>query len=152
MGGGAARISKDGAGFKAEEIWFVPGHAGPDAVANHWSTPVYKDGHLYGMFQFKEYGSGPMKCVELATGKVKWTHAGFGPGNAILVGNNVLALSDAGELVVVEATPAGYKEVSRAKAVAGKCWSTPVVSNGRIYVRSTKEGACLDVSAKTAQR
>ena len=152
VGGGAARISKDGAGFKAEEIWFVPGHAGPDAVANHWSTPVYKDGHLYGMFQFKEYGSGPMKCVELATGKVKWTHAGFGPGNAILVGNNVLALSDAGELVVVEATPAGYKEVSRAKAVAGKCWSTPVVSNGRIYVRSTKEGACLDVSAKAAQR
>lgn len=152
VGGGAARISKDAGGFKAEEIWFVPGHAGPEAVANHWSTPVYKDGHLYGMFQFKEYGSGPMKCVELATGKVKWSKPGFGPGNVILVGNNVVGLSDAGELVVVEATPAGYKEVSRAKAVAGKCWSTPVVSNGRVYVRSTKEAACFDVSAKSAQK
>ncbi len=152
VGGGAARISKDATGFKAEEIWFVPGHAGPDAVANHWSSPVYKDGHLYGMFQFKEYGSGPMKCVELATGKVKWSKPGFGPGNVILVGNNVLGLSDAGELVAVEATPTGYKEVSRAKTVEGKCWSTPVVSNGRVYVRSTKEAACLDVSAKSAQR
>ncbi|MBI5802623.1 MAG: PQQ-binding-like beta-propeller repeat protein [Verrucomicrobia bacterium] len=152
VGGGAARVSKDASGFKAEEIWFVAGSAGPDAVANHWSTPVHKDGHLYGMFQFKEYGSGPMKCVELATGKVKWSKPGFGPGNVILVGDNVVALSDAGELVVVEATASGYKEVSSARAVVGKCWSTPVVSNGRLYVRSTKEAACLDVSAKTTQR
>lgn len=152
VGGGAARISKDASGFKAEEIWFVAGHAGPDAVANHWSTPVYKDGHLYGMFQFKEYGSGSMKCVELATGKVKWSKPGFGPGNVVLVGGNVLALSDAGELVVAEAAPGAYKEVSRAKVITGKCWSTPVVSNGRIYVRSTKEAACLDVSGKSAQK
>ncbi len=152
VGGGAARITKDASGFKAEETWFVAGNAGPDAVANHWSTPVYKEGHLYGMFQFKEYGSGPLKCVELATGKVKWSKPGFGPGNVILLGDQVLALSDAGELVVAEATPGAYKEVSRAKVLAGKCWSTPVVSNGRIYVRSTKEAVCLDVSAKSAQR
>ena len=104
------------------------------------------------MFQFKEYGSGPLKCVELATGKVKWSQPGFGPGNAILLGDQILALSDTGELVIAEASPAGYKEVSRAKVIGGKCWSTPVVSNGRIYVRSTTEAACLDVSAKSAQR
>jgi outer membrane protein assembly factor BamB len=126
--------------------------SGDKPLANHWSTPVFKDGYLYGMFQFKEYGSGPLKCVELATGKVKWSKPGFGPGNVILVGNNVLALSDAGELVVVEATPASYKESGRAKVVEGKCWSTPVLSNGHVYVRSTKEAACFDVSAKSAQR
>ena len=152
VGGGTARITKDASGFKADEIWFVPGDSAPEAVANHWSTPVYKDGHLYGMFQFKKYGTGPMKCVELATGKIKWTQPGFGPGNVILVGGQILALSDAGELVLVEATPAGYKEVSRAQAVSGKCWSTPVVSNGKVYVRSTKEAACFDVSSKSAQK
>ncbi len=152
VGGGAARVSKDGAGFKAETIWFVAGNGKPESVANHWSSPVLKDGHLYGMFQFKEYGSGPLKCVELATGTVKWSQPGFGPGNIILVGNQILALSDTGEVVLAEATTAGYKELSRAKAVEGKCWSTPVVSNGRVYVRSTKEAACLDVSAKSAQR
>ena len=93
-----------------------------------------------------------LQCVELATGKVKWSKPGFGPGNVILLGNQVLALSDAGELVVADATPAAYKEVSRAKVVSGKCWSTPVVSNGRVYVRSTKEAACLDVAAKAAQK
>jgi outer membrane protein assembly factor BamB len=149
VGGGAFKISKAGAEFKAEQLWQTPGDK---EVANHWSTPVYKDGHLYGMFQFKEYGSGPLKCVELATGKVKWSQPGFGPGNVILIGDQILALSDAGDIVVAEATTAGYKELSRAKAVGGKCWSTPVVSNGRVYVRSTKEAACLDVSAKSAQR
>jgi outer membrane protein assembly factor BamB len=29
------------------------------------------------------------------------------------------------------------------KAVSGKCWSTPAFSNGRVYVRSTTEGVCL---------
>lgn len=149
VGGGAFKVSKAGAEFKAEQLWQIPGDK---EVANHWSTPVYKDGHMYGMFQFKEYGSGAMKCVELATGKVKWSKPGFGPGNVILLGDQVLALSDAGELVVVEANAGAYKEVSRAKVIGGKCWSTPVVSNGRVYVRSTTEAACLDVAAKSAQR
>lgn len=148
VGGGAFKVSKAGAAFKAEQLWQIPGDK---EVANHWSTPVFKDGHLYGMFQFKEYGTGALKCVELATGKVKWSKPGFGPGNVILLGGQVLALSDAGDLVVVEASPSAYTEVSRAKTVTGKCWSTPVVSNGRVYVRSTKEAACFDVSAKSAQ-
>ena len=149
VGAGAYKIAKTASGFTSTEMWLSPGN---QPVANHWSTPVYKDGHIYGMFQFKEYGKGPLKCVELATGKVKWEQPGFGPGNVILVDGNVLALSDGGELVVVEGTAAAYKEISRAKVLTGKCWSTPVVAAGRIYVRSTKEGVCLDVSAKSAAK
>lgn len=114
-------------------------------LANHWSTPVVKDGHLYGMFQFKEYGTGPIKCVELATGNVKWERNGFGPGQVILAGNQLIALSDAGELVLIDPRPDGYKELARADVLDGKCWTTPVLANGRIYARSTKEAVCLDV-------
>ena len=60
----------------------------------------------------------------------------------------VLALSDKGELVTVATDPNEYKEISRAKVVTGKCWSTPTVANGRIYVRSTKEGVCVDAATK----
>ncbi len=141
VGSGACRISKGGDGFTATQLYKIPGNK---PIANHWSTPVAKDGFLYGMFSFKEFGTGPLKCVELATGQVKWEKFGFGAGNIILVGDKVLALSDKGELVVVEAAPDAYKEVRRAKVVGGKCWSTPALSNGRIYVRSTTEGACLE--------
>jgi outer membrane protein assembly factor BamB len=141
VGSGACRITKEGDTFKATELYRVPGDK---LIANHWSTPVVKDGHLYGMFSFKKYGVGPLKCVELATGKIKWEQPGFGAGNVILVGDTIVALTDDGQVVFVEAAPAAYKELSRTKAVGGKCWSTPAYSNGRIYVRSTTEGACLE--------
>jgi len=121
-------------------------------MCNHWSTPVPLDGYLYGLFGFKQYQTAPLKCVELATGKEVWREPGFGPGNLILVDGHLLVLGDQGQLVLVEPSPSGSKEVARAKVLDGKCWSTPVVSNGRMYARSVKEGACFDVSAKTAAR
>jgi outer membrane protein assembly factor BamB len=147
VGAGAVKIAKSGNTFTAKEIYRV---TGDKALANHWSTPVYKDGYLYGMFQFKEYGTGPVKCVEAATGKIMWEQPGFGPGNVTVADGKIVALSDAGELVVIAANPKAYTELSRAKILAGKCWSTPVFSGGRVYARSTKEGVCLDVSAKSA--
>ena len=49
---------------------------------------------------------------------------------------------------MVEATPAKYNELARKKVISGKCWSTPVLSNGMVLARSTKEAVCLDVKAR----
>jgi outer membrane protein assembly factor BamB len=149
VGAGAAKITKDGDAWKATEIYRIKGDK---PLANHWSTPVLKDGYLYGMFQFKEYGSGPVKCVEIATGKVMWEKAGFGPGQVILSGNNVIALGDDGSLVLIAAKPDAYTEVARADVLDGKCWTTPALANGRVFVRSTTEAACLDLSSKRAAK
>jgi outer membrane protein assembly factor BamB len=141
VGAGACKVTKNGDAWKAEEIYRLKGNT----VANHWSTPILRDGYLYGMFQFKNYGEGPIKCVDVSTGQVKWEQPGFGPGQVIRVGNDVLALSDAGQLVLYAANPAAYQELARAKVLEGKCWTTPVLSNGRVYARSTKEAVCLDL-------
>lgn len=145
VGGGACKITKDGDHFTATELWKIPGDK---KVANHWSTPVAKDGYLYGMFSFKKFGSGPMKCVELLTGKIMWEQPGFGAGNVILAGDKVIALADDGHVVIVEAQSTAYKEVARAKVIEGKCWSTPALSDGRLYIRGTQEGACVEVGGK----
>ena len=140
VGAGACKIVKKGDGFEAEELWRQEGE-----LPNHWSTPLCKDGYLYGMFSFKKYGKGPLKCVDIRNGDVKWSHDGYGPGNVILVGEHIVALSDKGEVALVKATPQRYEEVSRADVLDGKCWSSPAFAGGRIYVRSTEEGVCLDV-------
>lgn len=145
VGSGACKISREGSGLKATEMWKIPGNK---PIANHWSTPVCKDRYLYGMFSFKQFKTGPMKCVELATGKVMWEQPNFGPGNVILVNNKLLALADDGQLVLIEAVPTAYKEIARVQAVTGKSWSTPAFSDGRVYVRSAKEGICLDLAGK----
>ena len=141
VGAGACRVSKSGDAWKVEPVYRFEGN---NPLANHWSTPVLQDGHLYGMFQFKEYGSGPVKCVDIRTGKVLWEQAGFGPGQVVRVNGGILALGDAGQLVLIEPTPSGYHELARAQVLDGKCWTTPAVSNGRVYARSTKEAVCLD--------
>ena len=141
VGGGLYKVAKSGSKFSSQNVWFKKD------VVNHWSTPVLHNGHIYGMFGFKKYGNGPLKCIELATGNEKWSSDGFGPGNVTLTGDGkLLALGDDGSLVVAEATPTSYKEIARAKVVSGKCWSTPTLAYGHIFARSTKEAICLNVS------
>jgi outer membrane protein assembly factor BamB len=144
VGSAAVRISNSGEKFSAKELWRSEGNS----ICNHWSTPVVKDGFLYGPFSFKQFGTGPIKCVELSTGKERWSKDNFGPGGVVLVGNNLLALSDTGELVLIAASPAGFKQLGKFQAIHGKCWNTFAVCNGRVFLRSTKEGACLDVSGR----
>jgi outer membrane protein assembly factor BamB len=139
VGAGAAKISKSGDTFTATELWRTP-----KKLESHWSTPVYSKGYLYGIFGSKMYGKAPLKCIEAATGKEMWSKDNFGPGGLLLVDDQLVVLDDSGTLVLVEASPKAYNEIYHTKAVDGKCWNAPSISEGRIYVRSTTEGACLD--------
>jgi outer membrane protein assembly factor BamB len=147
VGAGACQLIKTGDNFTAKELWRKKGE-----LMNHWSTPVCKEGYIYGLYGWKQLGNGPLTCIELATGREMWSKPGFGSGGGtVLVDGNVLVQSDRGPLVLVEGTPSGYKEIARAQPLGGKCWTMAVVSNGKIFARNTKEGVCLDVSAKVAK-
>jgi outer membrane protein assembly factor BamB len=141
VGAGAFKLAKNGSNLEATQIW-----RRENQCFNHWSTPVVKDGYLYGMFSFKEYGAGPLACVDIRTGEDKWAEKGFGPGQVILAGDKIIATSDKGEIVVAEANPEKYKEVARKDVLDGKVWSYPILANGKIFARSTVEGVCLDLN------
>ncbi len=138
VGAGAFKISKSGSGFSAEQIW-----RRENECFNHWSTPVVKDGYLYGMFSFKEYGKGPLACVDIRTGKDMWKEEGFGPGQVILAGETLIALSDKGEVVAVEVDSKKYTELKRDDVLKGKVWSYPVLAYNHLFARSTEEGICI---------
>ena len=140
VGAGAFKISKSGSGLAAAPLW-----RRENECFNHWSTPVMKDGYLYGMFSFKEYGTGPVACVDIRTGKDIWKKEGFGPGQVILSGDNIVALSDKGEVVFIKADPSGYKELKREDLIDGKVWSYPVLAYNRLFARSTVEGGCWEL-------
>lgn len=147
VGAGACKVEKTATGWKATQLWRTPSE-----LMNHWTTPVCKDGYIYGIFGTARDGAAPLKCIEMATGKEMWSKPGFGGGGATtLVDGHVLVQGDKGPLVLVEATPKAYNEVARAQPLGGKCWTMAVVANGRIYARNTKEGICLDVTGGGAQ-
>jgi len=142
VGAGACEISKIGDAFSARELWRTRGK-----LENHWTSPVCKEGYLYGIYGKGQQQGAPLKCVDIRTGEEKWSREGFGGGGAtILVGGNVLAQCDRGPLVLVAARPDAYKEIARAEIYGGKCWTMPVISNGRIFARNTQEGYCLNVA------
>jgi len=141
VGAGAVQLTKTDSGFEVKELWRRKGE-----LQTHWTTPVCKDGYLYGIFGHNERGTAPLECVELATGKEMWSEPGFGSGGAtILAGEDVLAQCDRGPLVLVEASPKAYHELARAQVYGGQCWTMPVVSDGKMYARNSREAYCLDV-------
>ncbi len=144
VGAGAYRIVRGDDGFSTELLWRQR-----NKLMNHWSTPVCIDGYLYGMFSFKKYGEGPLACVDIRTGETRWSEPGFGPGNAIAAANALVALADDGRVVLAEPTPEGYRPLAEADVLDGKCWSTPVLADGQLYVRSTTEAVRLDLGTST---
>ena len=71
---------------------------------------------------------------------------GFGMGSVTVADGKLIVLGEKGNLVVAQASPEGYKPIAQATVLTGKCWTVPVLANGRIYVRNAKgDVVCLDV-------
>jgi len=114
-------------------------------MLNWMSSSVACKGHLYGMDAKRK----ALRCMQIETGKIVWNEPGFGLGQLTLAGDRLIALSDSGRLVIVQATPSGYRKLAAAQVVKGKCWTDPVLANGKIYVRSWPgDLVCLDVATR----
>jgi hypothetical protein len=141
VGADVCQITKNGDQWTATQVWRKSGE-----LMNHWSTPVCYNGYVYSLVGHGDYDTAPLKCIELLTGDEKWSRAGFGQGGLMAVGDKLVVLEADGDIVVVQATPAAYTEIARAKMLNGKCWSTPILSDNRIYTRSTTQGVCFSLS------
>jgi outer membrane protein assembly factor BamB len=57
------------------------------------------------------------------------------------------------EIIIVEGTPDGYSERGRAQVIGGKCWTAPVLANGRIYCRNAAgDLVCVSTGASEARQ
>jgi outer membrane protein assembly factor BamB len=122
--------------------------------ASHWMTPVCHQGFLYGQFGIQSFDSpsAQLKCIEMRTGIQKWSANGFGRGSTIAVDNHLLSLTEVGQLVLIEPNTNAYTPVASFLAIpnynqfSNRCWNTPAVADGKVYLRSTSSAACYDFS------
>jgi len=106
---------------------------------------VLLGGHCYGI-DGDTTGRPVLKCVELKTGAVRWSEEGVGSGSLIAADGKLIVLSDKGELLVARASPKEFRPSARAQVLGGKCWTAPVLANGRIYCRNADgDLVCVDV-------
>ncbi len=113
-------------------------------MRGHMASAIHHEGFLYG---FDEKN---LVCLDVKTGKTKWSQDGFNKGAAMLADGKLVFVSEFGiSLMVAKATPKGYQEISRATVLPGHTWTAPVLSNGRIYCRNDKGAiSCVDVTGK----
>ena len=110
--------------------------------------PILMEGYLYGSDGDSE-SKPALKCVDLATGTEKWSVAGASFGAITVADGKLIVLSTKGELSIAPVSPTGFKPVSRAQLLGGKCWTVPVLANGLIFCRNARgEIVCVDVRAQ----
>ena len=112
-------------------------------LRNQFSSSVLWKGFLYGVDENQ------LRCVDFATGEVKWTDKATGKGTLLIADGKIVALSEKGELIIADASPEGFKPQARAQILGGKCWTMPSIANGKLYARNAKgDLVCLNVAAK----
>ena len=122
----------DGKG-EVELLWEQP------FMRNHFSSAVVHEGTIYG------FDNATLKAISVADGKMAWGKRGLGKGSLIFADGHLLVLSDRGKLLLVEATPEGYREKGSVQALKGLCWTAPAIADGRLYLRNHDELVVYDL-------
>jgi len=119
-------------------------------------TPWVTQTHIYGVGSY-----GQLRCLDARTGTRIWeTRAATGEGrwwNAFLVPNNdrFFLHNEQGDLIIAKLSPAGYKEISRAKLVEPTrpvkrrmtIWSHPAFAMKSVFARNDKEIVRVSLSS-----
>jgi hypothetical protein len=106
------------------------------------SNVLVRDGFAYGLDDVF------LQCVDLNNGRQKWKKRrspSFGHGQTLLVGDAIVVLSEAGEIILVEASPTKYRELASLQAIEGVTWNNPALSGPLLLVRSGEQAACFEL-------
>lgn len=118
------------------------------SLAEEWTSnrlkPGFNDflihrGNLYGL------DDGILCCIDGEQGRRLWKGGRYGFGQLLLLpaADELLVLTEQGEVVRVAARPDKHRELGRFKAIDGKTWNHPVISSGSLIVRNAEEMACF---------
>lgn len=116
-------------------------------LSNHYATSVHRGGLLYGFDGRQEEGC-VLRCVELKTGKIRWSRDGFKAGTVTLASDQLLILTERGELIRAAAVPEGYREIGRAQILPFNTRAHPALADGLFFARSRDTLVCVDLRAK----
>ena len=66
----------------------------------------------------------------------------------MLADGKLIILGEKGTLVIAEASSDAYKVLREAQILTGKCWTVPVLWDGKIYARNAPgDLVCVDVKS-----
>lgn len=106
-------------------------------MRNHFNNSILYQGHVYGVDGNSNLGRVvTLTCMDFATGEVKWKQRGLGCGSLMIANGHLLILSEKGDLVLAKADPDEFQEIARSKFLSGRCWTVPVICDGKVFGRN----------------
>ena len=118
-----------------------------DKLDCHYSTPVLVDGNLYGFHGRQESGQ-QLRCISAKDGTVRWS-APLAAGHVIACGSRLLILTDAGELILTDATSGTAPPLTaRSEILRGGHRAPPALANGLLYAKDKSRMVCVDLRAE----
>ena len=122
-----------------KQLWFSKD------MRNQFNPSIYLDGYFYGV-DGNTSGKATLNCIDAKTGKLKWKGPKMGSGSLISAMGKLIIFTEKCELIIADPSPEGFKPGSRGQVLGDKCWTTPSLSNGLLYVRNHKgELACISL-------
>jgi len=116
------------------------------AMATHHSDGHIIDGFIYGYSGQSLQNKGAFKCLELASGSVKWSTNEMGWGTCMYVDDHLMCLDIKGNLFLMKPDPEKFIMVTNLpKAlgdVEGPVWTLPVIANDKLYLRFKQRLVC----------
>lgn len=140
-----------GAGYD-HGILLVDAKTGPvwenKKIMLHFQSPVLFEDHLYFVGGESSSNKAAIHCLEWVTGAVKWSQATPGRiGSVIVAGGKLIVLTDQGEVILADASPAGYHELGRLQPLSKQAWPAPAFSDKRLFVKNNAGTLlCLDLN------
>jgi outer membrane protein assembly factor BamB len=136
------KINAEGGTFKAEKVY-----SNKD-MENHHGGVILLDGKVYG-----HSGNGGWTCMDMMSGEVIWRGGKLGKGTIAYADGRFVCREEGGngDIVLIEASPAGWKEHGRFKQPdrsRKEMWPHIVIANGKMYIRDQATLLCYDVKAK----
>ncbi len=136
MGSAMLRVKETDGKWAVETLWQNK------ALRCKFTSPVYRDGYLYGLDE------GILTCLDAKDGRQLWKDGRYRHGQMLLVDKNLLILSETGDLVLVEASPAGHRELGKVHVLEGeKTWNPPALAGNYAFVRNHLWMACYELPA-----
>lgn len=148
------RVSKDGDSYDFEELFRLRGGAQLHPALQH-GDHLYLNINENATLRRGAMQHGGLACLDPDTGEIVWRtgeEPNFDRGNVILADGRLIVLDgQTGYLHLVDPSPEGYDEISRAKIFDydrprnNNVWAPIALADGRLVIRDQNELVCLDL-------
>jgi len=130
-------VTQNGA-FTVEEVWRTGN------IGGTYIYPIYHKGLLFG------YKGRILTALDAGTGDRVWRSREPGDGLPLVIDGHLVIITKQGKLSIAPAGRTGYRETTSLQVFDDIVWSPACFADGKLYVRSMSEIACVEILSEAS--